>query len=743
MKTAKAKTLSPQNIPAEKNLPRFLSFYKNSDFVIRLKVRFIYYFCLSFIGILCVVLFYSASIQITSNPGGTLDWPILIGEASGLLVVIVCLLVLGKGYYSVAAHLLLSTSLFITWVIMLVDKGGDPIKKLDSVVFSLSILSMTPLILSRGKRFIPLYFCLNAAALLLFILFAVPDLTIPLSSKIDYFADTIISLLFMGIVSYNIFSIYKTSLDKISSENNDRKKAEAALRISETRFRQLFNQAPVPMAFIAANGTVIDVNQSVAQVFGYEKEELFNLDTMWSTVFPDTAARNSFLSAWQEKIKKAGESDTPISPGETEISCKDGSVKSVIISAARLDHGIIISLTDMTELKKAAEEKEKLQTQLNQAHKMDSIGKLAGGVAHDFNNMLGVILGYADMALERIPEADPLYEEIQQIIHAANRSANLTRQLLTFARKQTISPKLLDLNLAIGNLLAMLKRMIGEDIELAWKPGTGLWPVMVDPSQVDQVLANLCVNARDAITGIGKITIETGNVTLDADFCEKNPGFIPGRFVRISVSDTGTGMDEQTKAQIFEPFFTTKQPGKGTGLGLATIYGIIKQNDGFITVSSEPGYGTDFKLYLPIGNADAKALPLSDYTGKEIYGNETILVVEDEPSLLEQTCAMLQGLGYRILRASNPLEALSTAETCAEPIHMILSDVIMPDMNGKDLVEKIHALFPGIRYLFMSGYAADVIAHHGVLDDDVPFMQKPFSKKDLAFKIRGILDSVL
>jgi signal transduction histidine kinase/CheY-like chemotaxis protein len=387
-------------------------------------------------------------------------------------------------------------------------------------------------------------------------------------------------------------------------------------------------------------------------------------------------------------------------------------------------------------------EHRRLTSQLRQAQKMESVGRLAGGVAHDFNNMLGVILGHVELAMGRIEAADPVHRDLDRIRDSAMRSADLTRQLLTFARKQIISPKVMDLNQAVDSTLIMLRRLIGENIHLVWQPGQGLWPVKMDPSQIDQILANLCVNARDAISGVGTVTIQTGRKTLDQVYCDRHPGFVPGEYVQLSVADDGAGMDQETQKNLFEPFFTTKELGKGTGLGLATVYGIVKQNNGFINVYSEPGMGAVFRIYLPRHIAtDRESVPeKQDPVTPVPAGSETVLLVEDEPSILEVTKLMLESLGYEVLSADTPGRAVTLAET-HEAIHLVLTDVVMPEMNGRDLAGRLCAMHPNLKCLFMSGYTADVIAHHEVLDKGVHFLQKPFSKEELAARVRSALDS--
>ena len=320
--------------------------------------------------------------------------------------------------------------------------------------------------------------------------------------------------------------------------------------------------------------------------------------------------------------------------------------------------GAIERIRDITERKRAEEEKDKLQAQLLQAQKMESVGRLAGGVAHDFNNMLSAILGHAELAMMRCTPSEPIHAHLKVIEDSAHRSADLTRQLLAFARKQTVAPKVLDINDTVSGMLKMLLRLIGEDIDLVWMPGAGLWQVKIDPSQIDQLLANLCVNARDAIAGVGKVTIETENIAFDEAYCAVHPGFACGEYVMLAVSDDGCGMDKEVLDHIFEPFFTTKEVGKGTGLGLATVYGIVKQNEGFINVYSEPDKGTTFKIYLPRFVGEAME-PTAESTAETPKGHgETVLLVEDEPVILDVSREMLEQLGYTVLIAGTPGEAL-------------------------------------------------------------------------------------
>jgi len=381
-----------------------------------------------------------------------------------------------------------------------------------------------------------------------------------------------------------------------------------------------------------------------------------------------------------------------------------------------------------------------MEARLRQAQKMETVGQLAGGVAHDFNNMLQVIITYTDMSLTLAEVGERLHKYLLEIRRAAQRSAEMTGQLLAFARKQTIAPKIVDLNDSVASAQKMIQRLIGEDVDLAWMPGRDLWKLKIDPTQLDQILANLAVNARDAIGGVGKLTIGTQKIALDEEYCSANPGAVPGEYLLLTVSDDGCGMDKKTQSRLFEPFFTTKEPGKGTGLGLATVYGIVKQNNGFISVYSEPGEGTTFKLYLPraekaIGEDAAELEP--EYRKG---GTETVLVVEDETAILELARESLVQLGYSVLTAGSPEEAIRRAEEHAGPIHLLIADVVMPQMNGRRLAERLIAVRPQLKCIFMSGYTADVMGHREILTEEMKFIAKPFSLTVLAEKVREVID---
>lgn len=385
-------------------------------------------------------------------------------------------------------------------------------------------------------------------------------------------------------------------------------------------------------------------------------------------------------------------------------------------------------------------EKETLQAQFIQAQKMESIGKLAGGVAHDFNNMLGVITGFVELALLKTPDDDPRHKNLLEVINAAKRSADLVRQLLAFARKQTASPGIVDLNQAVYGMHNMLKHMIGEDIDLVFNPGEDLWFVYLDASHLDQIVVNLVVNSRDAIPGRGAITLSTSNVTLDTAFCLTQPKAHAGEYVLLTVTDTGNGMKADIMEKVFDPFFTTKEPGRGTGLGLATIYGIVHQNNGFILLESAEGQGTTFQIFFPRHTEMVQREETGVLEQKQTGGSETILIVEDEESIMEMMKLILEQQGYNVLTALSPVDAVDLSSIYSGKIHLLFTDVVMPEMNGRELLEQLQQTRPDMRCLFMSGYTSDIVANQGVIERGERFLQKPFSLGSLVAKVREALD---
>jgi two-component system, cell cycle sensor histidine kinase and response regulator CckA len=511
----------------------------------------------------------------------------------------------------------------------------------------------------------------------------------------------------------------------------ERKRAEEALRNSEAKFRGFFENAPEYCYMVAPDGRILDVNRTALAALGYEKTELVGQSVM-AVYAPDSQhVAEQILKEWQRTGSVRGH--------ELEIMSKHGVQRSVLLDVASVHNEqgeILHSISIQTDITRQKE----LESQFRQAQKMEAVGKLAGGVAHDFNNVLGVIIGYAEMALLRVNPGHFPHEEFQAIHKAGLRAADIVRQLLAFARKQTIEPKVIDLNSTVEGMLKMLRRLMGEDIDIAWLPGSGLWQIEIDPAQIDQILANLSINARDSIAGVGKVSMETENVVFDEIYCNAHVDFLPGEYVMLAVSDDGCGMDKDVLDHLFEPFFTTKGVGEGTGLGLATVYGIVKQNEGFINVYSEPRKGSTFKIYFPrcTGTAASEKVeaPAEPQWGK----GETVLLVEDDVAMLILGKGMLERLGYVVLAASTPNEAVNLAEEHTGKIHLLITDVVMPQMSGRDLAERLVSLDPNMRRLFMSGYTANVIAHRGVLDEGVYFIQKPFSMMDLATKVREVLE---
>ncbi len=520
------------------------------------------------------------------------------------------------------------------------------------------------------------------------------------------------------------------------------RQSESALRESEIKFRQLAENIPEVFWLGSSDWQqVFYISPAYEKIWGKTPESLYQSPMSWfESIHPEDRAKlaDLFPIIWQPPF-------SPFIFPEYRIIRPDETIRWILARAFSVfdETGALQRVAgiaeDITERKQGEAVKDTLQSQLLQAQKMESIGRLAGGVAHDFNNMLGVILGYTELALEQAMDNAALQDSLREIQRAAGRSADITRQLLAFARKQTIDPRILNLNETVESMLRMLRRLIGEDINLSFVPGKNCFPVKMDPSQIDQILANLCINSRDAIAQEGCITIETGGVSFDSAYCEDHPGFSPGTFTLLAVSDNGSGMEKETLSNVFEPFFTTKTPDKGTGLGLATVYGIVKQNNGFINVYSEPEKGTTFRIYLPSCQKEDISAGKMAAMGWESKDNETILLVEDEPSILKIATIMLQRMGYTVLTADSPKSALELAQNHNEKIHLLITDVIMPEMNGRALAQQLISIHPDIKCLFMSGYTANIIAHHGVLEEGVYFIQKPFSREELAGKTREAL----
>ena len=512
-----------------------------------------------------------------------------------------------------------------------------------------------------------------------------------------------------------------------------------AIEESASRYRMLFEQSPHGVLLIdPETGRAMEFNETAHRQLGYSREEFV----------PITIADYE----GQEKPEETEGKIRKILQGEridfqTSHRTKDGEIRDVLVTAQAITlsgrsvlHTIFQDITDKT---KAERELAQSTEQLRQSQKIEAVGRLAGGVAHDFNNLLTVITGYCELMMTKIGEGNPLWQDLQEISKSADRAAALTRQLLAFSRRQILQPKVLEIDTLVPEMDKMLRRLIGEDIDLVTNLGAGAGKVKVDPGQIEQVIVNLVINSRDAMPGGGTITIETATVELDEAYVRVHGGAWPGPHVMLAVSDTGCGMPPEILSKAFDPFFTTKEKGKGTGLGLSTVFGIVKQSGGCLYVYSEPGRGTAMKIYLP--RVTGKTAPKDERPDAEmaghLHGSETILLVEDEETLRKLASAILEGYGYTVLSAGNGEEALRVVGNSPGIPHLLVTDVIMPKMGGRELSDRIKAIHPGTRVLFMSGYTDNAIVHHGVLEPGVSYLQKPFTPKGLARKVREVLDA--
>lgn len=513
------------------------------------------------------------------------------------------------------------------------------------------------------------------------------------------------------------------------------RRAEMALRESEERYRELVQSASIIILKLNPQGLLTFVNDYALHYFGYTEEELLGKHPV-GTIVPQFDSSGRDL---RPLIEAACRGEEQMADCINENITRSGErvwvhwKNRIIVDENQRVSEVISFGSDITARKQAEQEQEKLREQLLQAQKMESVGRLAGGIAHDFNNMLGVIMGHAELALRSLGPEHAQHRDLQQILTAAQRSADLTRQLLTFARKQPIAPKVLDLNQSISDMLDMLRRLMGEHITLMWQPGEGLWPVCLDPTQLTQMLANLCINARDAIADSGRIAIVTDNAPFDERAGALHLGCPAGEYVRITVSDNGCGMEPALQEKIFEPFYTTKEQGQGTGLGLALVSGIVSQNGGCIHLHSQPGQGSDFHLFLPRHAGTAHAIEPVPQSAA-FTGSGTILLVEDEPLLLHLSTTMLEDLGYTVLSAESGEAALRLVRDSCDVIDLLITDLVMPGMNGRELAARLQRLRPGLRCLFISGYAPENVSNPAQ-----PFLEKPFTRSTLGSKVRQLL----
>jgi two-component system cell cycle sensor histidine kinase/response regulator CckA len=506
---------------------------------------------------------------------------------------------------------------------------------------------------------------------------------------------------------------------------SDRKRAEESTRQSELQFRALFESALDAVLIADDQGVYVDANPAACKLMGISYNDVIGRSL---GDFTEEASEAETIQKWEQILHEGTMRE------EFHLRRPDGKLLDVDFSATAnfLPGRHLSMLHDVTE-------RRKLEAQLGQSRKLESVGMLAGGIAHDFNNLLTVITGYSDLSLKRLDPEDPITRNIEEVKKAAAKAASLTRQLLAFSRKQVLQPKVLDLNSVVADLHKMLVRLVGEDMELGTLPGVGLGQVKADRGQIEQVILNLSVNARDAMPRGGKITIETANVYLDQEYARGHIAIEPGWYVMLAVTDTGIGMDAETQKSIFEPFFTTKELGKGTGLGLATVYGIVKQSGGNIWVYSELGVGTSIKVYLPLVNETVTPAEVNDVLLESTPGTETILLAEDEEMVRRLVRDSLTMHGYMVLDAANAGEALLLSQQHKGPIHLLLTDVVMPGKSGRDLAEQLVKLRPDTRVLYMSGYTDQSIVHHGILDGDIAFIGKPFTPNALLLKVATVL----
>ena len=516
----------------------------------------------------------------------------------------------------------------------------------------------------------------------------------------------------------------------IGVDITERKKAEA----ERTRLVTAIEQSAEGVVITNTAGDIEYVNPAFTRITGYSREEVVGHNPR--ILKSDKQDPAFYQQLWATILR--GE----IWHGELINRRKDGKVynEELNIAPVRNARG---EITHFIATKQDVTERKRLENQFRQAQKMEAVGRLAGGVAHDFNNLLTIINGYSEMVLERLDSSDPTRGQLEEIRKAGERAGSLTRQLLAFSRQQMLAPRVLDLNTLVTDVEKMLRRLIGEDIDLAIVRDPGLGQVKADSGQIEQILLNLAVNARDAMPEGGKLVIETANVELDEAYADQHGLVPPGSYVLLAVNDTGIGMNAETQAHIFEPFFTTKEQGKGTGLGLATVYGIVKQSAGFIWVYSELGRGTTFKIYLPRIDEPGESVPASEARGHSVGGAETILLVEDEGALRALAARILQALGYRVLESDSPEDALRIGEQHQEPIHLLLTDVVMPRISGRKIAESLAFLRPALKVLYMSGYTDDAVFRNGVLEPGATFIQKPFTPAALARKVREVLDAGL
>jgi two-component system cell cycle sensor histidine kinase/response regulator CckA len=518
------------------------------------------------------------------------------------------------------------------------------------------------------------------------------------------------------------------------------KEAEKALAERERQFRQIAELFPLPISIIDSKGNYEFLNNEFIRVFGYTLKDIPTGRDWFDKAHPDPGYRKEVIDTWFSDLKRSQKYEVRVR--QFKVTCKDGTVRDIIFRPVTIeDDKQFIVYEDLTERKKAEAEKEKIQEQLQQSYKIEAIGRLAGGIAHDFNNLLTATIGYSDILL-RQNLSENSHHYVEEIKKSADRAASLTKQLLAFSRKQLMKPKILNLNELIKNINRMILSLIREDIDLMTRLSPEIGSIKADPGQIEQVVVNLAVNARDAMPTGGKLIITTKNVYLDSEFCQNHRGSRPGNYVQLEMRDTGKGMDKETMNHIYEPFYTTKEVGKGTGLGLSTVYGIVKQSDSYIWIDSEQDRGTTVTIYFPQIDKLEKKKKEHDEVMAIRGGSEKILIIEDEDAVRRMTSKTLRDFGYTVIEAGDGMEAFAVLDTDeVQSIDLVIADVVMPKMSGREIANRLLEKYPGMKVLYISGYTDDVIIHHGVLYKGLPFLQKPFTSNTLMKKIREVLDS--
>lgn len=740
-----------------------LSCYSKADLDLQLKARFFFVVCLFSMVMIFIITLVTFYLHLKGFLNAKVLIPIVI---LGIVMMPCAFVLLVCGYFSISAHMIIIVNMINIWTVIIFD-NSHPLSRLDTLTFVICILSLLPMAITHRKSSIFIYGSLNIGFMLVFLYYYRPQLMLPDFAVIDYISDNTMAILISCLSAYSVFAINKTALNRAKEEIEGQRQAEATvlainrelieknrklndaqseilstnvlLRESEEKFSKAFHLSPLIISLISLpHGRFVDISNSFCSLLGYAPEDIIGKDS-------------EDLNLWENDsdfqiIKDHISSEKKLLDIEVVLRSRNGELFTLLVSSggvsiAQTNHIIMMGI-DITKRKQTEAEKAHLEAQLRQAQKMEAIGHLTGGIAHDFNNMLSVVSGNTELVMMDKGLDAKILERQKSILDATHRSANLVRQLLAFSRKQTINPEVLDINKTIVGMLKMLQRLIGENTYLAWMPGQDMGKILIDPSQVDQILANLIVNARDAIQDVGKVTIETQCVVIDNAYCEGHVWFHPGAFVMLSVSDNGCGMDKKTLEKIFEPFFTTKAVGSGTGLGLSTVYGIVKQNDGFIHAYSEIGRGTTFKIYFPLIEAEADKLETIIPTKNLNKVSGTVLIVDDDMAVLDIGKSILEHIGFTVLTANVPENAIEMALSYNKKINLLLTDVVMPQMNGRELARRLGEIDPDIQCLYMSGYTENVIARHGVLEKGVNFLSKPFSVKDLADKIDQTLNPI-